>query len=702
MERVPPAAGRRRGAWLLALAVAAAAAGAVAAQREGASFPASPDGLELLGWPDGASGFAGSDTCAACHGGIAAAQDEHPMARTAAALTGETLDLYFPAERLALPVRWRSDGEGRAAYARVDGGVELRGDGDDPGASVHAIFGSGLRGETPVHFPGDGAMRELRVSWSEGLGSWIETPGSEGDRDALGDLDPPEATADCVGCHATAIRWEGGAPAAEGSEWGVRCERCHGPGRPHAARWATGTGGEVFNPGDLPPAAQVRFCGQCHRLPSDIEPLEILRRDRALARHAGASLMMSACFRESPPESALSCLSCHDAHEHELGASAGGSVAERSRAACLGCHADPAAAHRYERVTTASDCLACHLPRQEEVFPGAAFTDHWIRVRGAPPAPGSPVAEAEIAWLELLYRNALSEPQRPRNEARLAIGLGELLQAQGLRDSAIASIRRGLDRDPGYGRLLKAAAILREEGEAPLAITALERAAAMDPEAAQAHFDLGDLRLANGDAGGAVRSLERARELRPASALVLARLGAAHRASGDSEAALEAGLAAVERTAAAPADAASPDAALEAWLELGITHRARRETAPAAEALRNALQRSPDWPPVLDALARLLALDPDESLRDLPEAIRLAERLAGFSGYQEPASLDLLAAVHAAAGDFELAVRAAELALAQLAAEGVASALAEGLRDRLALYRNGQAFVEPPPVLRLR
>ena len=304
------------------------------------------------------------------------------MALSGAAVTPDAVERFFSAERLELPVRWRSEATepDRPRYAGSDGGAVLRVSGAGRGLPVHAVFGSGLRGETPVHFPAGGGLRELRVSWSAGLGTWIETPGSENDRDPLGDLDSPEAAADCIGCHATAVHWEDGAPAVVGSEWGVRCERCHGPGAAHAAGWEDGTGGAVFNPGTLAPAEQAAFCGQCHRLPSDVEPLEVLRRDRSLVRHAGASLMMSACFRESPPESAVSCLSCHDPHRTESAEA----VAQRSRATCLGCHADPAAAHRYERVSRDSDCLGCHMPPVEEVFPGAGFTDHWIRARGAP------------------------------------------------------------------------------------------------------------------------------------------------------------------------------------------------------------------------------------------------------------------------------------------------------------------------------
>ena len=203
----------------------------------------------------------------------------------------------------------------------------------------------------------------------------------------------------------------------------------------------------------------------------------------------------------------------------------------------------------------------------------------------------------------------------------------------------------------------------------------------MQPEVAQAFFDLGDLLLAEGDAGQAVAALEGARELDRSSAVVAAGLGAAYRAADRFDEALREGRAAVEL------DDSSP----EIWLELGLTRWRRRELREADEALRTAHELDSDAPAVLDALARLLALDPDSEVRDIAEARRLAERLAGFGGYQEPVSLDLLAAVYAADGDFELAVRTAELAASQASAAGE-EAFAQEIRERLALYLEGRVW----------
>lgn len=631
---------------------------------------------ELLGdWSPGT--VAGSLTCAGCHRAIAEAQVAHPMARTAATLTPEVAERWFSGERLDAAVSWRSPGPAageRPEYRRAGTGAALV----DPGGgsvAVDAVFGSGLRGVTPVAFGSDGAMRELRLSWSHGLGSWIETPGSEGDADPLGDLDSPRQMRECVACHATAVVWAGGAPHHEGSEWGVRCERCHGPGAAHAA---VPDADSIRNPGRLDPAAQVAFCGGCHRTPTDFEPIEVLRRDRSLTRHAAGSLMMSACFRASPPERTISCLDCHDPHRAER------SVAARSRTVCRRCHEDPAAVHAYERVTRDSDCLACHLPVREEVFPGAAFSDHWIRVPAAPGPLDVDREREEIAYLEVLYRNELVGDHDPQERARLLIGLGELLFAQGLPNTAAETLEQGLTQDPDYTRLLKAAAIFRESGRLEAAERALVRAVARKPEAVQAFFDLGELRLLSGDGDGAASAFETARRRNPDSALIRAALGAAHRVAGRLDDALTEGLAAIERN----------EASVRSWLELGRTRRRRRELREADDALRTAHRLDPNSPPVLDARARLLALDPNPEVRDLEEAERLAGGLAGLGGYREPRSLDLLAAVLAASGDFESALRTAGHALESAKSIGN-DGLAAEIRKRIELYQRGLAWTDP-------
>lgn len=575
------------------------------------------------------------------------------MARTAAPVDAGTRARWFSDEMLARPVAWRDDYGPEPRY-RAEGGSGVRfgvAASDDAEAEVDAVFGSGLRGATPVSFAPGRRMRELRLSYSQAHAGWIATPGGEEDADPLGDLDGPEATEDCVGCHATALAWgEDDRFDPHRAVLGVRCERCHGSGIAHIeSQSAGGAPGPIFHPGRLDAAAEVAFCGQCHRQPTDFEPGLILERDPALARHAGAGLMMSACFRESPPETTIRCTDCHDPHSPNP---AGGAV---TRAVCSRCHADPASLHADPAVSAGADCAGCHLPERREVFGGTPFTDHWIRLTGDAATPGSAAGRSDLAYLESLYERRAAETNPPQRAARLRMGLAELLHLR--RDLARSQqiIREALALGPGYATRLKGAALLRAGGRSAEAAAAFREAAADDPTKPHAFYELGALLLEAGDAAGALAPLQEAVRLSPESAGV-------HTAYAD------------------------------ALLGAG---RVRE----AVEALRRAASLAPDDPAAPGRLAGILAAHPRREVRDPAEALRIAERLAAGFSFGEPRSLDVLGAAYAANGDFEAAARAAERAAAVASSAGDAAFRAEAAA-RAALYRAGRPYIGPLPVMR--
>ena len=592
----------------------------------------------------------GAAVCGACHADIALAQAGHPMARTAGVVTAATRDRWFSDEMLARAVSWRQEIGPQPAYERLtDGGVRFGVPGADPPAlPVDAVFGSGLRGLTPVSFAPGARLRELRLSFSHARNGWIPTPGGEDDEDPLGNLDTAEESASCIGCHTTALAWEdGGRFDPHRAVLGVSCERCHGSGLAHVeAQSDGGDPGPIFHPGRVSPAEQVAFCGQCHRQPTDFEPRDILARDPLLARHAGASLMMSACFRESRPESTITCTECHDPHRPEPAGP------ERTRAVCSRCHEDAPSLHRQTPVAAEADCAACHLPTESEAFHGTPFTDHWIRLPGTPPTPGSAAGRRELAWLEELYKRRMPEENPPAKTARLRTGLAELLHIRGARSEAQVLLREALALGADYQTRLKAGALLRDGGRTAEALTIFRDASAERPQTPHAFYELGDLLLDTGDYSGAVAPLATAADLSPDSAGVHAALGAA--------------LLGADRP------------------------------AEAVAAFRDALEIEPAMPAALGPLAGILAAHPRRDLRDPAEAVRLAERLAGQFSFQESRSLDLFGAAYAAAGDYRNAIQAAERAAA-LAGSGGAVDLAAAIRQRLALYRAGRPYVGPLP-----
>lgn len=90
----------------------------------------------------------------------------------------------------------------------------------------------------------------------------------------------------------------------------------------------------------------------------------------------------------------------------------------------------------------------------------------------------------------------------------------------------------------------------------------------------------------------------------------------------------------------------------ETQLRAGLVASSLQRAAVAGRHLREAARLRPDWPPPLNALAWLLATHPDSQARNGEEAVKLARRACGLSGFQNLVYLDVVAAALAEAGDF--------------------------------------------------
>jgi Flp pilus assembly protein TadD len=130
-------------------------------------------------------------------------------------------------------------------------------------------------------------------------------------------------------------------------------------------------------------------------------------------------------------------------------------------------------------------------------------------------------------------------------------------------------------------------------------------------------------------------------------------------------------------------------------LALALARLGRIEEAIAHN--REALFLRPDWPEALNNLAWILATTGDSRLRDPKRAVELASRSRELADDKMPLVLDTQAAALAEAGNFPDAVKTAERAVA-LAREAHQDDVAKQIGDRLALYRTGKAFHEPPQV----
>jgi tetratricopeptide (TPR) repeat protein len=124
-------------------------------------------------------------------------------------------------------------------------------------------------------------------------------------------------------------------------------------------------------------------------------------------------------------------------------------------------------------------------------------------------------------------------------------------------------------------------------------------------------------------------------------------------------------------------------------LALGKRDEALRE-------YREAIRLQPQSESGLANLSWVLATGPSPTARDAGDAIDAAERAVRVTGQRDPRALDVLAAAYAAAGEFDHAQDAATAALRLLPSEP----LANEIRQRLDLYRQGRPYVAPAPVTR--
>jgi hypothetical protein len=116
--------------------------------------------------------------------------------------------------------------------------------------------------------------------------------------------------------------------------------------------------------------------------------------------------------------------------------------------------------------------------------------------------------------------------------------------------------------------------------------------------------------------------------------------------------------------------------------------------AGAIARYRRALEIDPDLVEALNNLAWLLATRPEASLRDGPEAVRLAEKACTLTRFRRTIMVGTFAAAYAEAGRFTEAVATAQRACALAVEEGDRTLLARN-RQLLELYRASQPYHEP-------
>jgi Cytochrome c554 and c-prime len=235
------------------------------------------------------------------------------------------------------------------------------------------VVGSGEKGQTYLYWNED-QLFQLPVSYWNKLG-WVNSPGY---RDGFANFDRPIIPR-CLECHAgyfEALPPPMNKYSTTGFTLGIGCEKCHGPGKEHIVREKSKSplpaATAILNPTHFSRDRQMDLCAWCHAghgrplrpsfsyLPGeplaeyiDLPPPDP---DASLDVHGNQVelLKQSRCYRSSN----MTCLTCHDVHtaQHDL--------AQFSQR-CLSCHKPGSATFARADHPVTSNCIGCHMPKQE-------------------------------------------------------------------------------------------------------------------------------------------------------------------------------------------------------------------------------------------------------------------------------------------------------------------------------------------------
>ncbi len=301
-------------------------------------------------------------------------------------------------------------------------------------------IGSGTHGKSYVYQDGT-FFGQSPLSWYEESNQWFMSPG----------YDLPfhpgfgrKLSSECFFCHVGSIDRRSGNPNDFSVlEVTIGCERCHGPGELHAAKYrnnptAVGVDNTIVNPAGLSRELSEAICQQCHLqaagkalLAGKDEwdyrpglPLTDFRIDyqyrlgddtMRVVGHV-EQLHMSECYQQSE---SLTCITCHDPHDTPSAETA----TAHYRSICLTCHDDNACGESHDRrvALAMNDCSQCHMPEKDTEVPHTAFRHHRIGIHRGGEAGTEPV----VGLTAVLDDSGLSAAERKRCEALAKFQVGQ-------------------------------------------------------------------------------------------------------------------------------------------------------------------------------------------------------------------------------------------------------------------------------------
>jgi hypothetical protein len=324
----------------------------------------------------------GDTVCSACHQAKAHSFHDTAHFRTSSLASAENVHGRFTADantlqtinpNLTFVMESNEKGYFQTAHMKTSATEELT-----RSERFDVVVGSGRKGQTYLFWDGD-QLFQLPISYWTELDGWVNSPGYI---DGTADFERPIVPR-CLECHSSSHVAKG--PPENRYDTaslvlGVTCEKCHGPGSEHVARFQSSTPPSrpadfaIVNPARLSRSKQLDICALCHegageslQPPLSFKPGDDLSQFIAFAKiapHARVDvhaaqvqlLKMSRCFRSS---TTLTCTTCHDVH-----------VAQRDTAPfaakCLGCHkVENCGEFASKGHAIDNRCIDCHMPLQE-------------------------------------------------------------------------------------------------------------------------------------------------------------------------------------------------------------------------------------------------------------------------------------------------------------------------------------------------
>ncbi len=284
------------------------------------------------------------------------------------------------------------------------------------------------------------------------------------------------------------------------------------------------------------------------------------------------------------------------------------------------------------------------------------------------------------------FRRTLELNPTTHNCEKAYNSLGLALQSQGKFDEALAWYRRAIDLNPGYATPYNSLGLaLAQMGRVEDGIVEFQKAIEIKPAYPEPHFNMGLALRQLGRNEAAIAEFEQAVHFRPEYVKARLQLGLALADGGR----LDEAIVQFQILQQISPNAAEVQQILRSILT--AYDNVRKGIAQKCKLVRS----RPDDVVLLNETAWLLATNPNKSLRNGAEAVRMAERSSKLSGGNEPAVLDTLAAAYAEAGRFNDAVETAQKAL-KLATQQGKHTLSESLKARIRLYKSGVPFHETP------